>query len=81
MNTLVPMKVLPGWPAASYSGFHVFVLCFLAPIAVAVLFALIGHAPGWLRASRHEEVEAEIADPEDSAAAPTPEPPQHAQLS
>lgn len=70
MSVLVPLKVLPGWPEASYSGFHVLVLCLLAPAAVALLFILIGKAPGWLRARHSEEIEAEIADPDVPATVP-----------
>ncbi|ALN15616.1 hypothetical protein [Acidipropionibacterium acidipropionici] len=80
MTALVPMKVLPGWPEASYSGFHVLVLCVLAPLAVAVLFALIGKAPGWLRARHAEEVEEEIADPDVTATTSVIARPQRAEL-
>lgn len=39
---LVPLKTLPGWPEASVSSVHLFMLCVVWPISVAVLFTLIG---------------------------------------
>lgn len=80
MNALIPLKVLPGWPSAVYSPFHEIVLCILGPLGVGILIALIGLAPGWLRAHRSEEVRAELADPDPEASAADPGAPRRAEI-
>lgn len=81
MNALIPLKVLPGWPSATYSPFGEVVLCILGPLAVAVIIALIGLAPGWFRAHRAEEVRAGLADPEPSEAPAVDDAPRRAEIS
>lgn len=67
MNVLVPLKVMPGWPAATFSPIHFIILCFLAPILVAAVIVVIGKTPEWLRERHAGEVEAGLAEPTDSA--------------
>ncbi|QCV88509.1 hypothetical protein [Acidipropionibacterium jensenii] len=67
MNVLVPLKVMPGWPPYTFSPIHFIVLCFIGPLLVAALFAVIGKTPGWLRQRHASEQAAGLAEPADPA--------------
>lgn len=65
MTVWTPLRVLPGWPEADVSGFHILLVCILLPLATAALFVAVGLTHRGLAQRRADEVAAGLADPAD----------------
>ncbi|WP_130865878.1 hypothetical protein [Acidipropionibacterium timonense] len=60
---IAPLKVMPGWPEASYSPFHVILLCVLLPLLTAAVFIAVGLAGKGRLERRRDELASGLADP------------------